>query len=121
MSAGALRPVRKVGAPWLLLVPCLAFMAVFFVYPVLKILAFSVIGEAGTLSAENFARVVDNSVYVSVLATTFKIALLTTACVLLLGYPLAYGLYKISPSTRNNYLMWVLIPFWTSDLVKAFS
>jgi putative spermidine/putrescine transport system permease protein len=60
----------------------------------------------------------DQRVFARILARTFEISAVTTLCCLLLGYPLAYWLGTL-PARRANVLMIiVLVPFWTSILVR---
>jgi|SRR5476649_1841636 len=63
----------------------------------------------------------DQALYVNVLARTLLMALVVTLCCLALGYPLAYWLAK-QPDGRANLLMiMVLLPFWTSLIVRTAS
>src|SRR5688572_13345475 len=62
-------------SPLWLAAPGLAFLAVFFLYPVLRLLALSVQDPAtGALSAAAYARILNTDVYLRVLGITFKIA-----------------------------------------------
>lgn len=102
--------------------PCVVFLAVFFLYPVLRLLLLSVQIEAtGELTVEHFHRTLTAEVYVRVLGITFGIAGETTLGAVVLGYPVAYWLARQPPSRRGWLLMLVLIPFWTSYLVKTFA
>ena len=121
MSAAAPTRRRHASAAWYAL-PAVAFLLVFFVYPVLKLLLLSVQVEAtGELTAEHFHRALTAEVYVRVLGITFGIAGETTLGALVFGYPLAYWLSKQPDSRRGWLVMLVLIPFWTSYLVKTFA
>ena len=63
----------------------------------------------------------DQALYVNVLLRTLWMALVVTLCCVLLGYPLAYWLAK-QPAGRANLLMiLVLLPFWTSLIVRTAS
>ncbi len=124
MSAALALPAarrRRWGALWYA-APALAFLAVFFLYPVLRLLALSVQIEAtGELTAQHFERALGAEVYVRVLGITFTIAAQTTLGALLLGYPLAHWLARQKLSRRGWLIMLVMIPFWTSYLVKTFA
>lgn len=117
MTAGR----RRFGAAWYA-APSVVFLTVFFLYPVLRLLLLSVQVEAtGELTAEHFHRALTAEVYVRVLGITFGIAGETTLGAVALGYPLAYWLARQPLSRRGWLLMLVLIPFWTSYLVKTFA
>jgi len=124
--SGALFPPTarrtRLGNPLWLAIPGLLFLAVFFVYPVLRLLLLSVQdGDTGAFSLAAYARLISRSIYVRVLENTFEIAGQTTLCCLLLGYPVAYWLARMSARRRQSLLLLVLLPFWTSALVKAFA
>ena len=55
------------------------------------------------------------------LRNTFEIAGWTTLLCIVGGYPIAYLLATTSQSTRNSLILWVLLPFWTSFLVRTFA
>lgn len=115
-------PRRRRASPAWFAVPAIAFLAVFFLYPVIKLLLLSVQVEAtGELTASHFERALTAEVYVQVLGITFTIAAETTLGSLLLGYPLAYWLARQPESRRGWLVMLVLVPFWTSYLVKTFA
>jgi ABC-type spermidine/putrescine transport system permease subunit I len=112
---------RPFGPLWLAL-PGALFLLVFLVFPALQLLSLSVRdADTGALSLAAFARAFSVGVYTRVLATTFAIALQTTALCLLLGYPLAYWLVRLSGRRQRIAVLLVLLPFWTSALVKNFA
>ncbi len=105
-----------------LAVPGLAFLTFFFLYPVIRLLLLSVQdGETGALSFAFYERVFTRTIYVRVLANTFMIAGETTLFCLLLGYPVAYWLSRMPARRQRPLLLLVLLPFWTSALVKSFA
>ncbi|WP_342358706.1 ABC transporter permease subunit [Terrarubrum flagellatum] len=60
-------------------------------------------------------------VYFEVLLITFKIAGWTTVISVVGGFPVAYYLANANPHDRNTLIIWVLLPFWTSFLVRTFA
>ena len=107
--------------PWLPAVPVLLFLLAFFVVPVGQILERSVVGSGGVLTDRSFLQIADDLVYAKVLWITFKVAFLTALLSVLLGYPLAYWLSRLKDARRERWLLWVLLPFWTSFLVKTYA
>ncbi|MEF3065075.1 ABC transporter permease subunit [Pandoraea apista] len=108
-------------ARWLPALPALLFLAVFFIVPVVEILQGGLYDGDGVLSVAQFARMTHSAVYVKVLASTFWIAFLTAALSVLLGYPVAYLLARLSARSRERWLLWIVLPFWTSYLVKTYA
>jgi putative spermidine/putrescine transport system permease protein len=61
----------------------------------------------------------EQAIYVNILLRTFWIGFVVTAFCLLLGYPLAYKLAALPTSISNLLMILVLLPFWTSLLVRT--
>ena len=101
--------------------PAFLFLVFFFGVPVFEILRNSLQATPTTIGLDQFARLIANPVYVKVLGNTFLISLLTALGSVLLGYPVAYFLSRLSDRSRSRWLIWLLIPFWTSYLVKTFA
>jgi putative spermidine/putrescine transport system permease protein len=101
--------------------PLLFFIAALFVYPVVQILWLSFVDPAGAPTLDNFARVATTPVYLRTLLITFQIAGWTTLIAILAGYPVAYLLATSSARTRATLTLLVLMPFWTSFLVRTFA
>src|SRR5919199_2654997 len=101
--------------------PALAFLGLVFVYPVALLLGTSVLDRAGHVTAQHYARLLDSAVVFQVLLITLKIAGWTALLAVLAGYPVAYLLATISPARRNLLVVLVLLPFWTSFLVRTFA
>lgn len=103
----------------LLVVPALAFYVAVYVYPLSRLGVWSVYDKGFTLKfyGELFAE----SMYLTALGNTLEISLLVTAVCLILGYPLAYLIATTSPTPRRFLMVLVLVPFWTSILVRTFA
>ena len=102
---------------WAGVSPLLLLLAVFFLWPVASLLLLSFGGESGP--AEHYVRIIDVAVYRRVLFNTFSIALLVTLLAIVLSYPLAYLLATVTTNTRKLLFVLVLLPFWTSALVRT--
>ena len=112
------RPVWKRIWP---IYPIIAFLLALFVYPVMQLLSLSVLGPGGELTATHYERLFISPVYVQVLRNTLEIAGWTTLLCIIGGYPIAYLLATTERGTRNRLILWVLLPFWTSFLVRTFA
>jgi ABC-type spermidine/putrescine transport system permease subunit I len=70
---------------------------------------------------KNYIRVYQNPVYLEVILITFRLSLIVTFFSLLLGYPLAYFLNHIDPQKSQILMIFVVLPFWTSILVRVYA
>jgi putative spermidine/putrescine transport system permease protein len=120
MSAGFAR-LRSIPTGWLLLLPVAVFLAAFFLYPVLQLLVLSLTERSGAWGFGHYARLFNSPIYFAVLSKTLQIAFWTTLLCLLAGYPVAYAIARAAPASRTRLMLWVLLPFWTSFLVRTFA
>ena len=104
-----------------LTIPYLFMVFFLIVIPIGWLFYMSFIGRDGTLSMENYARMLKSKAYVRIFLTTFKISFLTTLICAVLGYPLAYFMSQLSNRWANICMIGVLIPFWTSLLVRTYA
>ena len=72
-------------------------------------------------SPQNYVRFFEEAVYARVLLTTVRMALLVTVACLLLGYPYAYLMNRVTRSWQLLLAMIVLLPFWSSLLVRTYA
>ncbi|MFZ9709086.1 MAG: ABC transporter permease subunit [Steroidobacteraceae bacterium] len=72
-------------------------------------------------SLDNYGVVLHNNLYVSTFLYSLKVAAISTLGCLLLGYPMAYAIARAAPSTRNLLLMLIILPFWTSFLLRVYA
>lgn len=120
--AGAARRRRLHFGPIWLAVPALVFLAVFFLFPMLRLLLLSFQESGGTsLTLDHYQHLANTSVYWRILGITFRIAFLTASISVVLGYPVAWWIASLDETRRNRWLFLVLLPFWTSYLVKTFA
>ena len=101
--------------------PAMLVVLVLLCVPIGWLFWLSFIGEQGQLTTENFTRIWTEGAYVAIFANTFQVALLVTGICLLLGYPVAYCLSQVSSRLAGVLLLCVLVPFWTSLLVRTYA
>ena len=81
--------------------------------------------EGGMLTVKlNFASfmfLLTDSLYAVAYLNSLKIAFVSTVLCLLLGYPMAYGIAKAPNSWRGPLLMMIILPFWTSFLIRVYA
>ncbi len=114
----ALAATRRDRWRWLL-APALALLVVFFLYPLLDVLSASV--TEPEVGIGNFREFVDSPVFGRVLWTTLRLSALVTLFCLLIGYPYAYLLAASGPRMRALLLVAVLVPLWSSILVRTYA
>ena len=69
----------------------------------------------------NYLFLLRDSLYVKAYLSSLQIAVTATFLCLLIGYPLAYAIAKLPPATRNVALMFVVLPSWTSLLIRIYA
>ncbi len=73
------------------------------------------------LNLENYLFLAKESLYIDAFLSSLKVAGISTLLCLLLGYPMAYGIARARPQWRNVLLMMVILPFWTSFLLRVYA
>ena len=73
------------------------------------------------LDFENFAFLTTDDLYWKAYLSSLKIAVISTFMTLLVGYPIAYGMSRAADEWRPTLLMLVILPFWTSFLIRVYS
>jgi putrescine transport system permease protein len=73
------------------------------------------------LNFENYAFLFTDSLYLHAFANSVKVAFISTVLCILIGYPMAYGIARAEPKTRNLLLLLVILPFWTSLLLRVYA
>lgn len=119
-TASSLPGRLRLGPIWLA-VPAIAFVAVFLLLPMLRLVGLSLQDEAFNFSLEHYEKLANTTVYLKILGITFRIAIVTALLSVALGYPIASWLASLPERKRNKWLLLVLLPFWTSYLVKTFA
>jgi ABC-type spermidine/putrescine transport system permease subunit I len=101
--------------------PAILLILVILVIPVGWLFYVSFIGADGTFSLENYERMLNRKSYLRIFQTTFEVSFLTTGLCILIGYPLAYFIAGLPSRIANLCLITVLLPFWTSLLVRTYA
>ncbi|MEM6489662.1 MAG: ABC transporter permease [Pseudomonadota bacterium] len=101
--------------------PALLLVLVVLVVPVGWLFFVSFIGADGSFSLENYERMIARKSYMRIFITTFEVSILTTLICIALGYPFAYFLSQLPARAANLCLIAVLLPFWTSLLVRTYA
>lgn len=123
----------------LAVVPPFAWLVLFLLLPFLMVLKISFAGlrfgippytpllelkdqaVAIALHLRGYALLFSDSLYIATYLSSVKIAAITTVCCALIGYPMAYGIARSRPDVRNVLLLGVILPFWTSMLLRVYA
>ena len=135
---------RPRARAWLAAIPPYAWLLLFFLFPFALVAKLSlshtvlamppyapridwgrglagVIDFIGGLSGETYTRLTHDTLYLASYLSSLKIAAVSTALLLLVGYPIAYGMARAAPRHRTLLLMAVILPFWTSFLIRVYA
>ena len=73
------------------------------------------------LSLDNFRLLLSDSLYLSSYLRSLMVAAASTAILLLIGYPVAYGMARLPRRWQGVAMMLVIVPFWTSFLIRIYA
>jgi putrescine transport system permease protein len=74
-----------------------------------------------TLHLSNYIRVFTDEIYLNAFLSSIRIAAVSTVFAILIGYPMAYAIARAPDRWRNILLMLVILPFWTSFLLRVYA
>ena len=116
--------LQKVREKWILLglaSPSILTIIAVIMIPLGWLFYLSFIGKGGEFSLENYQRMIEYKSYARVYLITFEVSFLTTLVCILIGYPLAYFLAQLPQRIAGIFMLTVLLPFWTSLLVRTYA
>ena len=73
------------------------------------------------LDNETYARLARDRLYLDAYLSSLRLAAIGTGLLLLIGYPIAYGISRCPPTLRLAVVMAVILPFWTSFLIRIYA
>jgi spermidine/putrescine transport system permease protein len=118
---------RRAGiGPWFAVTPMMGWLLLFVIVPTLMLLVVSFCERDSlgrvvyTFTTENYLRAFDWK-WLKILGISVWYAFLTTVICLVLGYPVAYFIGRSSERVRALLIMLVMIPFWTSFLIRTYA
>ncbi|MBL0370729.1 ABC transporter permease subunit [Rhizobium sp. KVB221] len=132
---------KKNPARWLVVIVPYLWLAVFFLAPFFIILkisvsdtaiamppytpvfhGFSALGDFfSKLDFENYTFLTEDPLYFDAYLNSLRIALISTVLLLLIGYPVALAMARAPEKLRPTLLMLVILPFWTSFLIRVYA
>ena len=70
---------------------------------------------------DNFLYLWEDELYTNAYLNSVKVAFISTLVCLFIGYPMAYAIVRSSPTKKNILLMLIILPFWTSFLLRVYA
>src|SRR5689334_2963477 len=106
-----------------------AWLVLFFLLPFALVLAIALGTNAPDSappvelgwSLANFKLLFTDDLYLAAWLSSLRIAATATLATLLLGYPMAYAIARVRPTLRPLLLMLIVLPFWTSFLIRIYA
>lgn len=110
---------RAVRGPAGFVLPALGLLLVVLVWPLAQLLYRSVMTP--TFSLEKYQAILTDGVSITILTRTVVMSCIVTVVTLLLAYPYAYAMTKVTARARAVLMALVLLPFWTSLMARTFA
>lgn len=109
-----------------LVYPYIAWSVVMIVIPVFLIALFSIINSDGGVitlrfTLDNFGRFFSDAIFVEVLIRSLRIAFFTTIICIVVGYPAAYAISKLSPNSQHTAVLLITLPMLINMLVRTYA
>lgn len=101
-------------------VPALLLIGLVLLVPFSWLAWLSLFDASGALSTQNYARLL-RPAYVNSFVSTLEVSALVTVICIVLGYPVAYLLSQLSQRVAQILLVFIILPFWTSVLVRTYA
>ncbi len=109
-----------------LVYPYLVWAGLLIVVPMLIIVFYAFTAEGNDVitvkvTLNNFVRFFSDSIFIEVLLRSLKLALITTIICILIGYPAAYFIAKLSPNSQSTMVLMVTLPQLINMLVRTYA
>ncbi len=101
--------------------PICIVSALSFAVPILNSPPYEFLKTWPYLSFDNFQRLFSDSIYIRAFAVSLFNASIATVLCLLIGYPMALGLTRVPKAVNRVLLMMIVLPFWTSFLLRVYA
>lgn len=95
------------------------FVALLYVIGLSFLTRGEVVGVTGEVTMSNYAHLASPE-YVKVLVESLRLAALTTAICIVIGYPFGYLMARLNPVARSVIMLLIIVPFWTNALIRIY-
>lgn len=116
---------KKNGPAWLMVLPLYLFTLVFVLGPLVYMVVLSLLrraevwGVTNQFTLENYKNIL-TPVYLKTFVESFRLAVISTGIIALIGYPFGYFMAKLQGRWKQAVMMALMIPFWTSSLIRLY-
>ena len=116
---------KKTKKEALMLLPLYVFTILFVLGPLVYMVVLSFLQRAETwgvtseFTLKNYLNILE-PVYLSTFKESFKLAIISTGLIILIGYPFGYFMAKLTAQWKKWVMMLLMIPFWTSSLIRLY-
>ena len=116
---------RQKSKLWYGIIPLYIYTILFVCGPLIYMIVLSLLtraqvwGVEAKLTLDNYLKIFE-PVYLNTFIESLKLALLTTAITLLVGYPFGYFMAKLSAGAKKIMMLLVVVPFWTNALIRMY-
>lgn len=116
---------KKNGPAWLMVLPLYLFTLVFVLGPLVYMVVLSLLrraevwGVTNQFTLENYKNILA-PVYLKTFVESFRLAVISTGIIALIGYPFGYFMAKLQGRWKQAVMMALMIPFWTSSLIRLY-
>ncbi len=101
------------------LLPAIVYLIILYIIPIIRTLRLSLFDPSFTW--EHYIHFFKSPIYLDRLLFSLKVSLFVTVLCIVLGYPIAYLLSFTSPKVKALLIALILIPFWSSTLVRNYA
>ena len=118
-------PRRKLKKEALMLLPLYVFTLAFIVGPLVYMVILSFLQRAETwgvtnqFTLDNYRNILE-PVYLQTFVESFKLVIISTVLIILIGYTFGYFMAKLTARWKKRTMMLLMIPFWTSSLIRLY-
>lgn len=98
--------------------PYALWLAVFTIIPMVIVIWFAFTDGSGSFTLENFSGM---AAYAVVFWRSFRLAILSTVACLIIGYPMAYAMSKLSRKGQTVAMMLIMLPMWMNFLLRTYA
>ena len=125
MMAKPSKKAKKTSPGWPVVIPLYIFTLLFVVGPLVYVIVLSFLSRAEVwgvvpeFTFKNYANIIE-PVYLTTFWESIKLACITTATVMLLGYPFGYFMAKLTAKWKNRTLLLLMLPFGVSSLLRLY-
>ena len=117
--------VKSQKATMGMILPLYIFTLIFVACPLLYMVALSfatpgeVHGVQWIFTLDNYKKILE-PVYLSTFGQSFQLAITSTACITLIGYPFGYFMAKLPAGGKKKAMLFLMLPFWVNSLIRLY-